>query len=731
LLTFPQLQPADFEPWVDAGEATRAGLTVPQYAAHVASDWRQGLADWGQDGERITRMRAAAEISIYTPGSNFGLPLSLLRSFDAPPKEILQSDDTLRERILTAVSGLLALLGIDADPMHSREHILLSNIFDRAWRAGRNLDMPGLIREIQQPSFRAIGVIDLETVFPASDRFALSMRLNNLLASPGFAGWMEGEPLDISRLLHTPEGKPRLSILSIAHLSDAERMFFVTTLLNEVVAWMRTQAGTSSLRALLYMDEVFGYFPPSAAPPSKLPMLTLLKQARAFGLGVVLATQNPVDLDYKGLSNCGTWFLGRLQTERDKARVLDGLEGATASTGKSFDRADMDRILSGLGKRVFLMNNVHEDEPVLFQTRWALSYLRGPLTRTQIQTLMQPARSATAATSAAPPTSLSTAAEDGGGERPIVPPGVEEVIISMSRPATADERVLYRPAVLGIAKVHYIHAASGVDIWRDLALLVPVGESLPDNFWESADECDVDQLSFDEQASPGAKFAPLPSLLTAPKSYSAWKTSLKGHLFRAHPLTLFECPPLKQKSQPGESSGDFRVRLKQLAAEKRDLEIEKLRKKFAPKLAALQERLRRTQVAVEKEKSQANQQTLSTVLNVGTTLLGALFGRKMASASNIGKAATSMRSASKIAKERADVGHAQESADVVQRQIDELESELSTEVERLRESFDESQLAIQEQPVAPRKSDMVIDKVVLAWTPWLINARGQSQPAFE
>ena len=388
LLTFPELRPEDFRPWIEEREATREGITPDELAAKTATQWRKGLARWDQDGARIANLRSAVDTAIYTPGSNSGLPLTVLRSFDVPPPAVLNDSDALRGRVSSAASGLLALLGIDADPIRSREHILLSNIFQRAWTAGRSLDLPELIREIQQPPFDRVGVMDLESIFPAADRRDMSMQLNNLLASPSFASWMEGESLNIKRLLYTPEGRPRLSIISIAHLSESERMFFVTILLNEVLSWMRSQPGTSSLRALLYMDEVFGYFPPTANPPSKTPMLTLLKQARAYGLGVVLATQNPVDLDYKGLSNAGTWFLGRLQTERDKARVLDGLEGATAATGASFNRKQMETLLSRMGNRVFLMNNVHDDEPIVFQTRWVMSYLRGPLTRGQIQNLM-------------------------------------------------------------------------------------------------------------------------------------------------------------------------------------------------------------------------------------------------------------------------------------------------------------------------------------------------------
>ena len=287
----------------------------------------------------MARYRDSVDMAIYTPGSQSGLPLTVLRSFAAAAGPA-GPGGTVRDRVTAAASGLLALLGVTADPVNSREHILLSSILDQTWRPGRDLDLPGLIRAIQSPPFEKVGVVDLEAFFPAKERFALAMSLNNLLASPGFAGWLEGESLDIAKLLRTAAGKPRLSVISIAHLADEQRMFFVTILLNELLAWVRTQSGTSSLRAILYMDEVFGFFPPSANPPAKQPMLTLLKQARAFGLGVVLATQNPVDLDYKGLSNAGTWFLGRLQTERNKARVLDGLAGASAEAGEV--RSDRD-----------------------------------------------------------------------------------------------------------------------------------------------------------------------------------------------------------------------------------------------------------------------------------------------------------------------------------------------------------------------------------------------------
>ena len=413
LLTFPELRAADFEPWVNPDDARRKGLSVEDFAAQQAELWKKGLAEWEQDGARITRLRASADFSIYTPGSEAGLPVSILKSLAAPGPDAASDGELFRERIATTVTSLLGLVGVDADPVRSRDHILLSTLIDTAWRAGRDIDLGTLIQQVQSPPMTRVGVFDLESFYPAKERFGLAMALNNLLASPGFNTWMSGDPLDIQQLLYTADGRPRVSIFSISHLGDAERMFFVSLLLNQVVGWMRAQGGTTSLRALVYMDEIAGYFPPVANPPSKAPLMTLLKQGRAFGLGVVLATQNPVDIDYKGLSNTGTWFLGRLQTERDKARVLEGLEGAAATAGSTFDKGKMEQTLAALGSRVFLMNNVHEDEPVVFETRWALSYLRGPLGRQEIKRLMDARKSERPISRPVAPTSQSIATDLG------------------------------------------------------------------------------------------------------------------------------------------------------------------------------------------------------------------------------------------------------------------------------------------------------------------------------
>jgi hypothetical protein len=394
MLTFPELRPEDFRPWINEDDARAKSLSPDAYAAQQAKLWRDGLAAWGEDGERIRRLKDAADFAIYTPGSSAGIPISILASFAAPAQGVRDDSELLRDRVTTTASSILGLLGIAADPIQSREHILIANLLTKAWSAGEGLDLGALIAQIQKPPMTRVGALDLESFYPEKERGQLAVKINNLLASPGFNAWLEGVPLDVGQLLRTESGKPRVAIVSIAHLSEAERMFFVSLLLGQVLDWVRTQSGTTSLRAVLYMDEIFGYFPPVAEPPSKRPLLTLLKQSRAFGLGIVLATQNPVDLDYKGLANTGTWFLGRLQTERDKARVLEGLESASAAAHAELDKGEIDKLLSGLSQRIFLMHNVHEDAPVVFESRWAMSYLRGPLTRDQIKKLMDGKRPA-------------------------------------------------------------------------------------------------------------------------------------------------------------------------------------------------------------------------------------------------------------------------------------------------------------------------------------------------
>ncbi len=720
LLAFPDLAPADFEPWIDPAEATRAGRTPAQQAETVAQGWRDGLAEWDQEPARIARFAAAAERVLYTPGSTAGRPLAALRSLAPPGPKLLADAEALRERVLGSVSSLLGLAGIDADPLRSREHVLLSSLIERAWREGRSLDIAALVREVQRPPIAQVGALDLETFFPAGDRMQLALALNNVLASPAFAAWSEGDPLDIARLLYTESGRPKLSVISIAHLSDAERMFAVTLLLSELVGWMRTQPGSASLRAILYMDEVFGFFPPVANPPSKTPMLTLLKQARAYGVGVVLATQNPVDLDYKGLANAGTWFLGRLQTERDKARVLEGLEGASAASGARFDRAQIDSLLSNLPKRVFLMSNAHEDEPVLFQTRWALSYLAGPLTREQIRRLAEfEASSTDAAEDGADerrPDEVVSASSAAGAEttpRPIVPPQIPESFL----PAESEASVLYRPALLGEATLHYVDAKRKIDFWEDATLLAPLesdGHTLP---WERARELGATLPAREATPVAGARFLALPAAAARAASFERWRKQLATHVYRKRPLRLFRCPELNLVSDPGESEGSFRVRVRDAKRALRDVEVERFRQRFVPKLARLREQIARAEERIAREQSQYTEKKVQAAVSIGATVVGALFGRKLGSATSVGRAATAARGVGRAASEREDIARATARAEELRTRLVALERDFEVASARLQTAIDSAALPLEETNIAPRKSDIDVHPLTLVWVP--------------
>ena len=715
LLTFPDLSPADFRPWINEDDAARNGISPEEFAKQQAELWRNGLAEWEQDGERIRRLRESAEFAIYTPGSSAGLPVSILKSFAAPPPEAAGKDvdeEALRERVSSTATGLLTLAGVEADPLQSREHILVSTILASAWRKGEDLDLVSLIARIQTPP-KKIGVVDLESFYPAKERFGLALRLNNLLAAPGFASWLEGDPLEVGALLRTPSGKPRITIFSIAHLSDAERMFFVTLLLNQTVAWMRAQSGTASLRAILYMDEIAGYFPPVATPPAKAPLLTLLKQGRAFGLGVVLATQNPVDLDYKGLANTGTWFLGRLQTEKDKARVIEGLEGAAAGATRRFDRGRMEQTLAGLGNRVFLLQNVHEDAPVVFETRWAMSYLRGPLTRDQIKTLMDPVR-ARAGAPAATKAAKSVAAVSGGA-RPILPPGISQLFVP---PRGSEEGLVYHPAVLGEAEVFFRDAERGVTSTEKIARVVPVGPALD---WSGGEEPDFAPEDLEADPAGGAAFADLGAPVGA-KAPDGWAKDFATWLYRERALELWKSPSSGAVSKPGESEADFRARLQQEARERRDADADKLRQKYAAKLGSLQERLRRAEQAIGREKQESVQAGVQTAISVGATVLGALFGRKAVSSSTIGRATTAARSAGRTMKQAGDVQRAQESAEAVKQQIQALEAELEAELAERSAATDPLTEKLERVSVRPKKSDITVRPMRLVWRPYRGNA---------
>ncbi len=726
MLTFPQLRGEDFAPWINEDDARKRGLSTGDYATQQAELWKNGLGEWGQSGERIQKLRDAAEFVVYTPGSNAGVPVSILKSFAAPSQDILDDAELLRERVGTTATSLLGLIGVEADPIKSREHILLSTILNQAWRKGQDLDLAALIQQIQTPPLSKVGVLDLDSFYPSKERFALAMQLNNLLAAPGFTAWLEGEALDVGQMLHSPAGKPRVAIFSIAHLSDAERMFFVTLLLSQTLGWIRGQSGTTSLRAILYMDEIFGYFPPVANPPSKAPLLTLLKQARAYGLGVVLATQNPVDLDYKGLANTGTWFIGRLQTERDKARVLEGLEGAAASSGKKFDRQRMEQLLAGLGNRVFLLNNVHEDAPEVFQTRWTLSYLRGPLTRTQIKLLMDPVKSRESLGAMGKEESAKSEYPEGRSQasaltpragRPMLSPDVPQQFIPIRGVQPTGSLLVYQPMLLGRAQVRFSDSKAGVDVTRDVTVLAPITDGAVPVDWDHAAEVALALSDLEQAPAEGAQFANLPVAAGKAKSYEAWSRDFSGWLFRNQKVDLLRSPSTKECSKPEESERDFRVRQQQSGREQRDTQSESLRQKYASKITSLHDRVRRAQQMVERQQTESRSSQIQAAISVGATILGAFIGRKAISSTTIGKATTAIRGAGRAIKESQDVGQAEENASVLQRQLADLEAQFKAETELLAATTDPLLEKLETLSLKPTKTNIAVKLVALAWTP--------------
>jgi hypothetical protein len=714
MLTFPDLDARSFEPWVNPQSAAAAGKTVEEFAADQAKLWKNGLAEWGQTPDRIRRLKESAETAIYTPGSSAGIPISVLQTFRSPPAEIRDDPDLFNERLTSTATGVLALLDIDADPLTSREHILISTLLQHAWEKDRSIDLPGLIQAIQEPPVAKIGVMAMDQFFRPKDRFKLAMQLNNLLAAPGFDVWMQGAALDAQELFYTQEGKPRISVVSIAGLNDSQRMFFVTMLLNEIVSWMRRQSGTGSLRAVLYMDEIFGYLPPLGNPPSKTLFLTLLKQARAYGLGLVLATQNPVDLDYKALSNAGTWFIGRLQTERDKSRVMEGLDGA--GSGAKFDRQKIKQTLAGLGKRRFLLHNVHEDRAVVFTTRWVMSYLAGPFTRDQIKRLMEDSRKTgqTVETPAPPP-------DDGTAlsHKPVLPPEVMQAYLPLNSSTRAGAEAVYYPSLLGAAEVTYHNARYQVSTQRTIVASLEIDDGPVPVDWDQAEVLDIGPPDLADTGIAGARYLPFAQAAGDAGNYRKWQHDFLAWIRNDHPLLLYKSPTFGMISDPGETEGQFRARLQVKAREQRDVEVKRLREKFDKKIETVEKRVLRAQQKVDLEQSQATQSKIDTALSVGTAILGAFMGRKRSSLDSAGSA---IRKVGRMRKESSDTVIAQEALNEAQTELKSLNEELETDLAGIPENLDAQSEALDTITIRPRTADINVQYFGIAWQPRLRGA---------
>jgi len=741
LLTFPELRASDFAPWVNVDDARRKALSLEEYAQQTAQKWAEGLAQWDQSPDRIRRLQDAAEFAVYTPGSDAGLPVNVLQTLRAPEMSWDEEEEALREKVQTTVSALLGLVGIQADPVRSREHILLSNLFERAWRAGEDLDLARLITQIQDPPVRKLGVFDVDAFFPGKERFELSLALNSIIAAPSFENWLEGQPLDIGTILRRSDGKPRVSIFYIAHLSDAERMFFVSLLLTQVEAWTRRQTGTTSLRAILYFDEVFGFFPPHpASPPSKVPLLRLLKQARAFGLGVMLTTQNPVDLDYKGLTNAGTWFIGKLQTDRDKQRLLEGLEGV--DLGPRADRSYFDRLISSLESRVFILHNVHASKPITFMTRWAMSYLRGPLTKRQIRELMAPRKEEGGVASPAvqekqpirpaDQSGFSTVPTQLGQDIPqyflLEDTPVERAVRREEERRNTSLRVesalrVYEPAIVAQATVHFQDSRKGVDASETRGELIPLPAELGSVIWGSS-VVTIDPLELQRNPPADARFAELSASLGDAKRWRTLKEDFVNHLYRNARLTLLYNKALRIYSEVGEAQGRFVQRCQEEAARFAAKQREKLDAKFESRLARIEDRLDREERELRADQVEYEGRKREETLSGAESLIRLLKRRSLTTALSSGS-----RRRRLTEKARADVEESEKGIKDVKKEAGDLRREWDEALADLEAQAASQARDLEEVEIKPRKSDIDLAVFGLAWVPYwavsLVDASGQ------
>ena len=722
-LTFPDLSPASFQPWVSAAEAQSEGITVEELAEKTATTWREGLAAQGIGPERIQQLKDAGDVTIYTPGSSAGVPLNVIGSLAAPKLSWDSEAEALRDEIEGTVTSLLGLVGIAADPLSSREHVLLSNLIENAWRAGQDLDLGTLVGQVQTPPLRKLGVFEIDAFFPPKDRTELALKLNALIASPAFASWNEGAPLDPQALLFTPEGKPRVAIVYTAHLSDDERMFVTTLVFGKLVTWMRAQAGTADLRALAYMDEVAGYVPPTAAPPAKKPILTIFKQGRAFGLGLVLSTQNPVDLDYKAMSNAGTWLVGRLQTENDKARVLEGLRSAAGGA----DIAALDASLGALQKRQFMLVSAKDPTPKVFATRWAMSYLRGPLTKEEVQQLTSaaphPAAASPSPASAAAATPEADAAPLASDETAVAPAVADGTAVSYLDPAapwgsqvgaTAGVTRL-RAFVATRVSLRYDDTAAGVDEQQEFeAVYGPLDGGLD---LDAETVVDFDDRDFRPDAPAGATYVLPGAPIAESRFFAKAAKDVQARLVDNRPLELFRNKELKLTSRPGETQDAFAQRCDEAGQEKADAEAAKLKDRLEAKKDRLENALELAKRRVDEIDTQEKSRQANTMIAGAGAVLGALFGGKR----NARSIANAVGSVASKAGQTATTSQRKQTAEAkVQQTTDDLadlEQEIIDEVTAIDDKWKAVAESVETVAIRLEATDVRVTDVRLVWVP--------------
>ncbi|MCT7466917.1 DUF87 domain-containing protein [Aliarcobacter cryaerophilus] len=706
LLNFPELNPSDFEPWLDDSEVSNSGGTKEELAIKVSNSYKEGIQRDFQDLSRVKKLKDSADFTIYTPGSSAGVQVSILSSFKAPTIEILEDMELFSNIINSTVHSILSLIDNKSDET-SKESILLASIFTNYFKEQKDLTLEELITLIVTPPFSKIGVFDLETFFPQSDRLKFALKINTIIASPSFSSWLEGESLDISKMLYSQSGKAKVNIFSIAHLNDSQRMFFVTILLNQILAWMRRQEGTTSLKALLYMDEIFGYFPPQANPPSKQPMLTLLKQARSFGIGVILSTQNPVDIDYKGLSNIGTWFIGRLQTKQDIEKVIDGLSSASEN---GLNKQELSLALGTLAKRNFIMKNINEESIKTFETRWALSYLKGPLSKDAIKKLMENKKNNSTKNLEEKNSEVNEPFIDvsKGKSKPIIVSNIKEKYSYSSQ----NNAYYMQGYLLFSCNVHYLYTLKNVDLKEHINFKIYLDEKASQINFDEREDVLTD--TFDEKEKPNSFYYKLPSFIQNEKELKLLERDFADYVYRNFKLTLYKNDTLKISSKQYESLDDFKIRIQDRLNEQIDEKIENLKQKFEKENTLLEQKISKLFEKLKKEEQDSLSATTNSIISIGTSILGAFFGKSSKTAI-VSKVATSSRGVSKALKERSDIKTVQGEIDALQSLQDGLEEKLKIEIEKINDEFNISKYTIEEFFIKPKRTDIYDIKIELLW----------------
>ncbi|HAF61667.1 MAG TPA: hypothetical protein DCK95_05015 [Anaerolineaceae bacterium] len=692
MLHFPELRPADFEPWINPDLARSEGKTTAEMAASTAETWQKGLQEWEIPKEDLLKLQSSVERAIYTPGSSKGIPVDILTSFNSPQVDWEENEESLREMISSTVTALLTLVGFkDIDPLRSREHILIANIIEHSWKNGKELDLSSLIMEIQDPPLTKLGAFPIDKFYPKKERDELALQLNNFLASPSFQSWIEGQPLDANEFLYTPEGKPRHSIFYLAHLDDTERMFFVTLLFAAVDTWMRKQTGTSNIRALLYFDEILGYLPPVANPPSKPLIIRLLKQARAFGLGLVLTTQNPIDVDYKALSNAGTWMIGRLQTDQDKQRLLDGLESAAGG----MSRSTVDKTISALGKRVFLLQNVHEKQPVIFQTRWAMDYLTGPLALRQIPALNKLA----------------------GAQIPLQDsvekelPQTYSTTPTTTAPSSSDAVMYIRTgsqpagkslALLGQAEVSFYSRSPAINASHVITVIMPDPPQKALD-WDGSIVQGLSQDSFTTETDMKANASNMAAWLQDEKWWQTQKKEFEQWIYETDSFSVFQHKESGLQSNEGEDKASFEMRCLKTTQEKMQTKLDGLERKYKTKLIRAQNKIDKQKLRIEKYEAEVNSRRMEMLSKGGQAVLTLLTKKKVTGVSS------SLTKKRMFDEAQAKLEEAQQVLSDYQEDLTQLQSNLEDEKNIIQDQWSDPIASIEEIRLTPTKQRIRVD----------------------